>query len=135
MEYLLVASPKFVRHYFSTKDQKRSLITAPAVKFDKNDTLHERYLEKYFGLQGNDVQFHIVPSVRGFKKCIQSGYGYGLIPRIDILKELKEKSLIHLHTNKVWNIALYWHYWDIESKFYKQFNAGIITHAKRVSNS
>lgn len=132
MEYLLVASPEFVKRHFSGKDQIQCLINAPAIKFDKNDFLHERYLEKFFGINGDDSQFHIMPSVRGFKKYALLGYGYGLIPKLDILKELKSKKLLQLHKDKVWKIPLYWHHWDIESQFYKKFNREIILHVKNV---
>lgn len=132
MEYLLVASPQFIKRYFSDKDQKKCLIDSPAIKFDKNDKLHERYLEKYFGLNGEGVNFHVVPSVRGFKKFALLGYGYGLIPKIDILKELKNKKLLQLYPEKVWKIPLYWHYWDIESQFYKQFNLEIINRVRNM---
>ena len=47
MEYLLVASPEFIKQHFSDKDQKKCLVNAPAIKFDKNDKLHERYLKNF----------------------------------------------------------------------------------------
>jgi len=28
--------------------------------------------------------------------------------------------------DKVWMVPLYWHYWEIESEFYKKFNKDII---------
>lgn len=130
MEYLLVASPAFVKTYFSAKDFKKNLLKAPAIKFDKNDHLHEKYLKKYFEFEGKDTQFHLIPSVRGFKKAAILGYGYGLIPRIDILNELNNKELIQIYPNKVWKIPLYWHSWDIDSKIYRTFNADIIRYAK-----
>lgn len=130
MEYLLVASPEFKEQNFSGKDQKKSLLKATAIKFDKNDKLHERYLEKFFGLNGEGLNFHIVPSVRGFKQYALLGYGYGLIPKIDILKELKSKKLLQLYEDKTWKIPLYWHCWDIESKFYRKFNLDIIHEAQ-----
>lgn len=130
MEYLLVASPEFIEQNFSNKDHKKSLLNATAIKFDKNDMLHERYLERFFGLNGEGLNFHIVPSVQGFKKYALLGYGYGLIPKLDIVKELNNKKLLQLHKGKVWEIPLYWHCWDIESPFYKQFNIDIIHHVK-----
>jgi LysR family transcriptional regulator, chromosome initiation inhibitor len=130
MEYLLVASPKFIEQYFSTKDQKKCLVNAPAIKFDKNDFLQERYLEKFFGLSGEDLSFQTIPSVQGFKKYAILGYGYGLIPKLDIIKELKNKKLVQLYRNKVWEIPLYWHYWEIESQFYKKLNQDIIHQAR-----
>lgn len=130
MEYLLVASPEFAKKHLSGKPDT-SLLSAPAIKFDKNDMLHERYLEKFFGLDGRDLDYHIVPSVRGFKKYALLSYGYGLIPKIDIVEELKKKQLLQLYKNKTWNVPLYWHYWDIDSAFYKQFNRDIIQYATK----
>lgn len=130
MEYLLVASPEFKKSYFSEKDKKKCLLKAPAIKFDKNDRLHERYLEKFFKLHDEEINFHQVPSVRAFKKFALLSYGYGLIPRIDIEEELKNKELLQLFSGKSWDVPLYWHAWDIESKLYKKFNDDIIHYAR-----
>lgn len=126
MEYLLVASPEFIQKYFSHQDLVKCLIEAPAIKFDKNDMLHEKYLEKYFGIRDLEIQFHIIPSVNGFKKYAILGNGYALIPKIDIVDELKNKQLVQLYKDKVWMVPLYWHHWEIESEFYKKFNKDII---------
>jgi len=131
MEYVLVASPAFVKTYFSKGNPKECLRKAPALKFDHNDHLHERYLEKFFHLDGKELNYQVLPSIRGFKKLALSGYGYGLLPKIDIIDELKSKQLLQLYSEKVWNIPLYWHYWAIESKFYQTFNAEIIHQVKR----
>lgn len=135
MDYLLVASPAFIETYFSKGTAKDSLLNAPAIKFDKNDNLHERYLEKFFHLNGTEAAFHLVPSVRGFKKAVLLGFGYALIPKIDIQRELENHQLVQLHPDKVWTIPLYWHHWAIESKFYQKFNADIIHHVSSKLNS
>lgn len=126
MEYYLVASPALIKSY-----PKQLLQKATAIKFDQNDKLHERYLEKYFGIDGTNLKFHVIPSVKGFKQFALLGYGYGLIPKIDIVHELKTKQLINLYPNKIWEIPLYWHYWDVQSKFYQQFNTDMIRFIKR----
>ncbi len=54
MEYVLVASPAFIRKYFSEGIFKKNLQKALAIKFDQNDKLHERYLEKFFNLDGKE---------------------------------------------------------------------------------
>jgi LysR family transcriptional regulator (chromosome initiation inhibitor) len=126
MEYLLVATPPFIEKYFSDHDDKANLVNAPAFKFDKNDHLHERYLEKFFGLRGAELNYNIIPSIKGFKRFAVLGYGYGLIPRIDISEELEQKQLIELYPGKVWETPLYWHYWPIETEVYRKFNAEFI---------
>lgn len=131
MEYLLVSSPAFAKQYFKKKtDIKQGLLHAPAIKFDKNDRLHERYLEKYFGINGGELNYQMIPSLRGFKKYALLGYGYGLIPRIDIVDELKKKRLVLL-TDKAWKIPLYWHYWRIESDFYQKFQKDVIQYVRK----
>ncbi len=132
MQYVLVASPEFVKIYFSKEVSKEELCKAPAIKFDQNDRLHERYLEKFFHLDGRELNYQVVPSVAGFKRFALLGYGYGLIPKIDIVEELKKKELIQLFSNEIWEIPLYWHYWSIESAFYRQFNEEVIYNAKKM---
>ncbi|MCE2983357.1 MAG: ArgP/LysG family DNA-binding transcriptional regulator [Parachlamydia sp.] len=94
MDYVLAASPTFVKKYFSKQTDIQSLLDAPAIKFDHQDNLHERYLEKFFGIDASECHFHVVPSVRGFKEFALHGFGYGLIPLIDMEKELRTKQLI-----------------------------------------
>jgi LysR family transcriptional regulator, chromosome initiation inhibitor len=129
MEYALVASPSFAKQFFSNGTPKECLRNAPALKFDQNDKLHERYLEKFFNLDGRTLNYYVIPSVAGFKKLTIQGYGYALIPKIEIATELKRKQLIQLYPNKVWTIPLYWHYWAAQAAFYQKFNADIIHHA------
>lgn len=126
MEYVLVASPSYVKEHFSKGSPQECLHQATAIKFDKNDYLHERYLEKFFHLDGKELNYVIIPSVKGFKKLALLGYGYGLIPKIDILDELKKKRLVQLYSDKTWKIPLYWHYWAVESKFYQKLNLDVI---------
>ena len=129
MEYVLVASPEFAKKHFAEGTPKECLRKAPAVKFDQNDQLHERYLEKFFHLNGKELNYNVIPSVRGFKELVLLGYGYALIPRIDIVSELKKKQLVQLY-DKVWKVPLYWHHWAVDSEFYRKFNADIVRHVK-----
>lgn len=122
MEYVLAASPELAKKHFS---KEGGFLTAPAVKFDESDKMHQRYLEKFFGFK-EEVNFHVIPSVRGFKKWVLLGYGYGLIPIIDIGAELKSKQLVDLFPSKRWTIPLYWHYFAIQSKLYQKFNTDMI---------
>ncbi|MFA6916897.1 MAG: ArgP/LysG family DNA-binding transcriptional regulator [Parachlamydiales bacterium] len=130
MDYFLVCSPGFAKKHFSNHPIQKSLLSAPAIKFDSNDKMHERYLEKFFGINGAELSFNVVPSVRGFKKYSMQGYGYGLIPRIDIECELKNNLLIHLEKDKLWSVPLYWHLWDIDSTYYRKINLEIIHYVK-----
>lgn len=130
MEYLLVATPAFKKSYFSKKSSKKCLLEATAVKFDQNDHMHEAYVEKFFGMDGHALNFQVIPSVRGFKQVIMEGYGYGLVPRITIEEELKKNELVEIFPGKTSNVFLYWHYWAVQSEFYRRFNAEMISYIR-----
>ncbi len=126
MEYLLVASPEFKEKYFNKRSHKENLLQAPAIIFDSKDTLHERYLQRFFNIYEPPKHCHLVPSVSGFREFALRGYGYALIPKIDIKQDLDQEKLINLYPNKVWHMPLYWHSWAIESSVYKAFNRIVI---------
>lgn len=126
MQYVLVASPAFVKQYFSSNDTKKCLMNAPAIKFDQNDHLHERYLEMFFGINVRELKYNVMPSVKGFKELVLHGHVYALIPKLDIRHELKTKKLIEIYPNKMLEIPLYWHCWTVQSKIYQKFNADIV---------
>lgn len=130
MNYILVASPSFLKKYFFKQDYKKFFNEAPALKFDQNDHLHESYLKRYFPGEYN-IPYQIVPSVAGFKKYALLGYGYGLIPNIDIEKEIYNRELVNLFSDKIWEVPLYWHMWSINSAFYQKFNSQIISCAQQ----
>ncbi|MCI5052226.1 MAG: ArgP/LysG family DNA-binding transcriptional regulator [Simkaniaceae bacterium] len=127
MPYVLAASPEFYHTYFSAKPNW----SAPAIKFDQNDYLHERYLEKYFDVQPGEIPFHQVPSVAGFKKYTLLGYGYALIPLIDIAQELERGELVEIFPNKRWDVELFWRYWSVHSPSYQKFNERIVALARQ----
>lgn len=123
-DYVLVASPAFIKKYFSkNKNIAASLVQAPSIIFDNQDNLHVRYLEKFFKVAKAPLNHHVIPSVAGFRQFALKGYAYALIPEIDIKKELKQKKLINLFPDKIWRMPVYWHSWAIENKKYKAFNA------------
>ncbi len=111
---------------FSGNNPQQSLIQVPAIKFDVNNKLHEKYLAEFFDIDGDELNFHIIPSVRGFKEFVLSGYRYALFPKIEIQTELQTKQLISIYEDNVFPVPLYWHNWTIQSKFYRTLNHNII---------
>ncbi len=129
MDYVLVASPSFVEKYFHG-DPILSLKNAPAIRFDKKDYLLDRYLQKYWGFNGDDLVYHYIPSIRGFKKFALLGYGYGVLAKKDVCEELENRQLVQIFPDRPWTINLYWHYWTVQSKFYQKFNTDMISFAQ-----
>ena len=135
MDYVLVASPRFQKKYFTQRrNVKKNLLDAPAVIFDAKDKLHRRYLHHFFNINDDEPQYHVVPSVCGFRRFALLGYGYALIPKIDIMKELKQGKLVELFPKKVWQMPLYWHRWTLKTEPYETFNRLLIDVARAQLN-
>lgn len=133
LDYVLVASPAFKKQYFDhVKNIKDALLKAPAVIFDNKDNLHSRYLKHFFNIADSVANYHKLPSVEGFRQFALLGYAYALVPKIDIVSDLKSKKLVNLFPDKIWRMPLYLHTWSIETKIYKEFNGLIIKTAKRL---
>lgn len=135
MDYVLVSSPKFYKKYFSQGLSSQALLKAPALFFDKNDSLHRRYLEKFFGLKNEPIPSHFIPSVQGFKSFALNGLGYALIPKTELLLELKEGLLINLAPDKIWQEPIYWHYLSIQSTKYQSFMKVLMDEVKNILSS
>jgi LysR family transcriptional regulator (chromosome initiation inhibitor) len=122
MDYWLVASPAFIEHYFKNNASLEDNISkAPILLFDSRDHLHEYYFSHFFNKKLTPTTYHMVPSVEGFKQFALNGYGFGLMPRLDIIAELQSGQLIEINPNQRWLAPLYWHYWQTPARQYKEF--------------
>ncbi|VEG91624.1 ArgP/LysG family DNA-binding transcriptional regulator [Legionella spiritensis] len=132
MDYLLVASPSFIRRFFSNnKPLKDNIRKAPLLVFDSRDRLHEQYFNHFFNTTWTPDRHHMVPSVSAFKEFAIQGYGFGLIPGIDIHDELAAGLVAEICPGKRWLQPLYWHYWQLPAPPYQRFITQIREGAKR----
>lgn len=131
-EYICVANPDFCQRYFSDGVTRESLLKAPAVVFNQYDHMHERFIQKNFGLSISRVAKHSVRSSEAFVKMASLGVAYSLIPKLQISKELEEGGLVNITPKfSIYN-ELYWHHWQSESGVLKQLSSAIIQHAREV---
>jgi len=131
-DYVLVASPGFKKKYLRQGDIKTNLVKATAIIFDHKDTLHAQYLKHFFNIIDSEINYHIIPSVAGFKQFALNGYAYALIPVIDIQHELETGQLINLFPKKIWEMPIYWHTFAIKTKMYQLFNELIYSIARHM---
>lgn len=132
MEYLLVCSPSFKQQYFPETVSKKAIIKAPALLFDKTDTLHGRFLAKYFNIADQRPPYHLIPSVKSFKEVAKEGFACALIPRLDIEEELSSGALYNLLPNKSWKMPYYLHHWEFGEPKYKKFVQLMLQGAKKI---
>ncbi|AJI45622.1 LysR family transcriptional regulator ArgP [Francisella tularensis subsp. novicida] len=136
IEYLLVCSPYFHDKYFTkfkrrNKDWVNTLKQAPSLLFNQYDQLNSRFMEKFYGFQADIDNCHIVPSVKGFKQMCLQGKGYALLPKSDIIDEIKNGELIILDDKCIWNMELFWHYWDLPDNNYRKIMTTLISESKQ----
>ena len=132
MEYLLVASPSYLRK-FDPSEPHKFFKQANGLRFDQNDQLQQQYLTKYFSKETSDLEisYHYLPSTQGFKKLTVDGNCYALLPKMDIIDEIQKEKLIEIFPNKRWKIPLYLHHWDHFSNPFYKIQDQIIKYAKR----
>jgi LysR family transcriptional regulator (chromosome initiation inhibitor) len=132
MVYRLVCAPEFYNKYFKSGSVEESLVNAPVVIFDKNDKVHFSFLKEKFNID-SPLKINQIPSVPSFKKAIIGGFGYGLIPTIDIENELKKKQLIEIIPAKKFKVPLYLHQWEYQKDYIKVFNRKLLKAAARLT--
>lgn len=131
MDYRLVASPAFFQRYFNNDlSLQENMSTAPMIVFDSSDRMHEHYFRYCFNEVLTLHRYHMVPSVQGFKEFALQGFGYGLVPRMDIVSELRDNRLTEINPGKPWLLPLYWHYWQLPARQYQDFIQKIVQGAK-----
>ncbi len=132
MVYSLVCSKKFYQRHFKDGVNKNSLAQAPLVVFDKYDKAQHTYLKENFKID-KITKINLMPSVPSFKKAILGGFGYGLLPFIDMEKEMKKKQLVQLNPVKDFSVPLYLHQWEYQREHIKLFNEKLMNAAKSLA--
>ena len=77
MEYLAIAAPDFVAKHFPSDVTLAEVAAAPAIRFDRKDTLPLQWLEAAFGDVAR-LSAHHVPSYEGHLICSQRGIGWAI---------------------------------------------------------
>ncbi|WP_367989209.1 LysR family transcriptional regulator ArgP [Vibrio sp. NTOU-M3] len=130
MNYVCVASPSFVEHYFPNGMNREAVKRAPAVSFDQYDLMHTQFLHERFGIQRNSVINHTVGSSEAFVKLAVAGLAYCLIPEIQIRSELEGGELVNIAPDYCISHKMYWHHWQLETGILSEITDAILSYAR-----
>ncbi|WP_252105950.1 MULTISPECIES: LysR family transcriptional regulator ArgP [unclassified Halomonas] len=109
MRYCGVAAPSFIERHFADGFDGKRLSQTPAIVFGTDDRLQHRFAQQ---LGARDpLIHHLCPSAEGFVKLLESGLGWGLVPRLQVEAALEQGTLLELAPAHPVDVALYWHYW------------------------
>jgi LysR family transcriptional regulator (chromosome initiation inhibitor) len=109
MRYRAMASPAFIARHFPGGVTAQALAHAPAIVFGPDDLLQHRYLSG-LGVEGGFAH-HLCPSSEGFIRLAQAGFGWGLIPELQVREESARGELVELIIDRPIDVPLYWHHW------------------------
>lgn len=109
MRYRALASPAFIARHFPQGVEPARLARIPAIVFGPDDLLQHRYLAA-LGVEGGFAH-HLCPSSEGFVRLAEAGFGWGLVPELQVRAELASGALREIIPGRPLDVPLYWHHW------------------------
>ena len=113
MEYRCYATRAFAGKYFPQGITVRDALRAPAVLFNRKDSLHDDFLANLFGFRVEKYTKHYLPAPVTLLEGVAAGIGYGLVPSVQVVGHYA-KELVDLAPDRPVAVALYWHHWSAE---------------------
>lgn len=123
LRYRAVATPGFIIEQQARFGPAHWLGRAPCLVFNQDDRLQHDYLSRHGA--GSPQHCHYCPSSEGFVQAVQQGMAFGLIPELQITKQLRTGSLVEVLPDTPVDVPLYWHYWRAESPVLKALRLSV----------
>lgn len=113
MRYRPMASPHFVRRWFSRGVDTNALEAAPLVVFDHKDDIQHRYL-RTFSPTLSPPQ-HFVPVSADFAEAVRLGFGWAMLPDQQSEQPASRGELVQLPAGEAVTVTLYWQQWSLRT--------------------
>ena len=154
MRYRPMASPEFIERWLSGTGARRDgraasgvggrgqrgaggagagrggaedLARAPVVVFDRSDELQHRYLASR-GVEVSSPPCHFVPSSADFVDAIRRGFGWGMVPELQLRDD---DTLIALDPSHHLDVLLHWQQWQLHTDALARTAAAVLSAASR----
>lgn len=132
MEYQCFATPQFAARHFAHGFNLQAVLDAPAVLFNRKDSLHDDFLQKMFGFRVARYVKHYLPAPNTLREAILRGVGYGLLPAQQVKNDAETSQLIELIPGQTMTVVLYWHRWAIEPPIFQEMTRVVVGAARSV---
>ena len=132
MRYHLLATPEFASQWFAKGLTLSEASRAPAIIFNRKDTMHHRLLQQALGQVPESIPAHYVPSSEKFVDFVTRGIGYGMLPEQQSRSDVRTGRLIDLAPGCGVPVNLYWHCWNLKSQLLEKFTRQLVSGAKKV---
>lgn len=107
MDYLAIAAPNFIKRYFSEGVSTRTLSKAPAIRFDRKDSLPSQWMKQVTGEEVS-VAHHDMPSYEGHLLCSMQEIGWAMMPDLTVGDLVKRGELLELVPGARIEMPLFW---------------------------
>lgn len=111
MEYRCYATRSFAAKHFPQGINAREALKAPALLFNRKDSLHDDFLANLFGFPFQKYIKHYVPASATLLDGVVEGVGYGLVPSIQVIHHPYKSELVEIAPEFPVLLPLYWHHW------------------------
>lgn len=118
MRYRPMASPAFVERWFPDGPTSAALRRAPVLAFDRKDDLQERYLRRRAQESGGDPldpPRHHVPASNEFRRAIELGMGWGMLPDLQSAASERAGRLVGFDDAHATDVPQHWQQWRLHS--------------------
>jgi len=132
MRYRALAAPAFRGRWFPHGMTAEAARRAPALVFNRKDKLQADFLERKFRLQPGSYPCHHVPASEPFLQAVLLGFGWGMVPDLQVGGRLAGGLLVELAPDDPFDVALYWHSWKVQSPRLERLSQTVIAAARRV---
>ncbi len=113
MHYRMLATPEFISRWFPDGVTDSALERAPAVLFNRSDSLHQKFLDRYLSPHPCTVPANYIPAPNQYLQVIEAGCCYGMVPAWQG-QDLQDSGVLHeLMPGAEISVELYWHRWNI----------------------
>ncbi len=113
MRYRAMATQQFADRWFSRAPLRQALGSAPVVIFNRKDDLQDRFLRR-LGPRVTSGPRHYVPASEAFFEAVASGFGWGMLPDIQI-DGRAAGDLVEIASDRPVDVPLYWQQWKLGS--------------------
>lgn len=130
MLYRCVASRHALAKCGTTKLDRKLAASLPAVIFGRRDDIVADYVQRSIGLERHQYPSHVVPSAADLLSFVLSGYGYSLLPVLQIEGHLKRGDLVDINPKRTYSVSLFWHRWKISTNLIEKLSECVSAAAK-----
>lgn len=131
MEYRCYATPAFAQQHFPSGLSLQAALNAPAVLFNRKDSLHDDFLERVFGFRVDRYTRHYLPSPGTLLDGVRAGVGYGLVPTVQARQYAELNQLVDLVPAMPVFVMLYWHHWVMEPPLSREITQLVVDEARQ----